>query len=113
MMKDRWKEKTIGQIKEETEKTIMTVSGIYHVSDGYRQMLIKDHDEVFDQLQKAVTVGKIFQNMLKEFMSPGMIAIRLREEMLKADASGVRGLGNNEKEPGREKAGSSGERKKE
>lgn len=101
MMKDRWREKTIGQIKEETGKTIMTVSGIYHVSDGYRKIMMQDHDEVFDQLQKAVTVGKIFQNMLKEFMSPAMISKRLQEAMLKADASGVKGINDGERVKGR------------
>lgn len=86
---DKWKKKTLGEIRDEDIRNLKTVSTIYGISENYKDMIIRQHNEVFDQLSKAVSVGKIMQEILLERMTPQEISAELKKRMMKVEVEGI------------------------
>lgn len=85
---DRWKTSNLGQVLADDQSWIFRLTEKYNISSADADMLQEIHQDVFNQLSKAVTVGKIFQEVLLEYMDKRELAERLRREMLNVEITG-------------------------
>lgn len=83
--KDRWKEQTIGRNLQDDCDEILKISKKSFMRREEEKKLLSMHQEVYDQLSKAASIGKIYQKILLEHMTKAELAERLRSEMMIVD----------------------------
>lgn len=81
-MSDKWKGNTIGKVKEADELQIRNISMNNNMKKEDEKKLLDLHEDVFYQLSKAVGMGKILQDMLKEYMPAAEIAAEIKRRMM-------------------------------
>lgn len=86
--KDRWKEQTIGKCMQDDCDEILKVSKRSFMRREEEKKLLSMHQEVYDQLSKAVSIGKIYQRILLEHMTKEELKERLRSEMMFVEVKG-------------------------
>ncbi len=82
---DRWKDHTIGEIMEDDLKEIDWIMSFFQGSGWYKDKLEEMYKDVATQLSKSVSVGKLMQQMLLQYMTPAELKEKLRDGMLKIE----------------------------